>query len=279
LTTLIVLGSVALSPAAFAQDAPKKPHVPLEKTIGVVTPAGPVPSLAVLNSSGAKIEGGKLILTGVSANSIVFADRPVRAAGHVTTEQFIMQWDDGKDNFAVDPPNATVSVLGGDGSDVSDAVVTLKTPKLDGTTLTFDITVLEGSLNGASGPAALFIDHFGGGGGGFGGGGFGGGGFHGGDFAGGSFGGGGRFGGDMRGGDFAGGFRGDDVHIGDTNINRVGGSYWQAPVYHGAWYRGAPVAAGVVAGAAVGAAAARPYYYNSYYNGQQCGYYPFPPCY
>jgi len=279
LTTLILLGSVALSPAAFAQDAPKKPHVPLEKTIGVVTPTGPVPSLAVLNSSGAKIESGKLILTGVSANSIVFADRPVRAAGHVTTEQFIMQWDDGKDNFAVDPPNATVSVLGGDGSDVSDAVVTLKTPKLDGTTLTFDITVLEGSLNGASGPAALFIDHFGGGGGGVGGGGFSGGGFHGGDFAGGSFGGGGRFGGDMRGGDFAGGFRGDDVHVGDTNINRVGGTYWQAPVYHGAWYRGAPVAAGVVAGAAVGAAAARPYSYNSYYNGQQCGYYPFPPCY
>lgn len=279
LTTLILLGSVALNPAAVAQDAPKKPHVPLEKTIGVVTPTGPVPSLAVLNSSGAKIENGKLILTGVSANSIVFADRPVRAAGHVTTEQFIMQWDDGKDNFAVDPPNATVSVLGGDGSDVSDAVVTLKTPKLDGTTLTFEITVLEGSLNGASGPAALFIDHFGGGGGGFGGGGFGGGGFHGGDFAGGSFGGGGRFGGDMRAGDFAGGFRGGDVHVGDTNINRVGGTYWQAPVYHGAWYRGAPVAAGVVAGAAVGAAAARPYYYNSYYNGQQCGYYPFPPCY
>ncbi len=277
-TTLILLGSIALSSAAFAQDAPKKPHVPLEKTIGLVTPTGPVPSLAVLNSSGAKIENGKLILTGVSANSIVFADRPVRAAGHVTTEQFIMQWDDGKDNFAVDPPNATVSVLGGDGSDVSDAVVTLKTPKLDGTTLTFDITVLEGNLTGASGPAALFIDHFGGGGG-FGGGGFGGGGFHGGGFAGGSFGGGDMRGGDFAGGDFRGGLRGDEVHIGDTNINRVGGSYWQAPVYHGAWYRGAPVAAGVVAGAAVGAAAARPYYYNSYNNGPQCGYYPFPPCY
>ncbi|MGR9195996.1 hypothetical protein [Rhizobium leguminosarum] len=260
-TTLIFAGTLALTTAALAQDAPKKPHVPLEKTIGVVTPTGPVPSLAVLNSAGAKIENGKLVLTGVSANSIVFADRPVRAAGHVATEQFIMQWDDGKDNFAVDPPNATVSVLGGDGSDVSDAVVTLKTPKLDGTTLTFDITILEGSLSGASGPAALFIDHFGGG---FGGGGFGGGGLRGGDFA---------------GGDFRGGFQGGDVHIGDTNINRVGGTYWHAPVYHGAWYRGAPVAAGVVAGAAIGAAAARPYYYNSYYNNQQCGYYPFPPCY
>jgi len=271
-TTLIFAGGFALTSAAFAQDAPKKPHVPLEKAIGQVTPTGPVPSLAVLNAAGAKIENGKLILTGVSANSIVFADRPVRAAGHVMTEQFIMQWDDGKDNFAIDPPNATVSVLGGDGSDVSDAVVTLKTPKLDGTTLTFDIAVLEGSLTGATGPAAVFIDHFGGS--------FGGGGFGGGGFGGGSFGGGGFRGGDFAGGDFRGGYRGDDVHIGDTNINRVGGTYWHAPVYHGAWYRGAPVAAGVVAGAAIGAAAARPYYYNSYYNNnQQCGYYPFPPCY
>lgn len=274
LTTLIFVGSFALAPAVFAQDASKKPHVPLEKAIGQVTPTGPVPSLAVINSAGAKIENGKLVLTGVSANSIVFADRPVRAAGHVATEQFIMQWDVGKDNFAVDPPNATVSVLGGDGSDVSDAVVTLKTPKLDGTTLTFDIAVLEGSLSGATGPAAVFIDHFGGS---FGGGGFGG--FHGGGLGGGSFAGGGFRGGDFAGGDLRGGFRGDDVHIGDTNINRVGGTYWHAPVYHGAWYRGAPVAAGVVAGAAIGAAATRPYYYNSYYDNQQCGYYPFPPCY
>jgi hypothetical protein len=263
---LIFAGGFALGTAAFAQDTPKKPHVPLEKTIGNVAPTGPVPSLAVINSAGAKIENGKLVLTGVSANSIVFADRPVRAAGHVATEQFIMQWDEGKDNFAVDPPNATVSVLGGDGSDVSDAVVTLKSPKLDGTTLTFDIAVLEGSLSGAAGPAALFIDHFGGS--------FGGGGFHGGGFGGGSFG-----GGDFRGGDFAGGgFRGDDVHVGDTNITRVGGTYWHAPVYHGAWYRGAPVAAGVAVGAAVGAASAYRYN-NSYYNDQQCGYYPYPPCY
>ena len=111
---IVFSGSLALATAgAMAQDAAKKPHVPLEKTIGQVTPTGPVPSLAVINSDGAKLDGDKLILTGVSANSIVFADRPVRAAGHVTTEQFIMQWDEGKDNFAIDPPNATVSILGG----------------------------------------------------------------------------------------------------------------------------------------------------------------------
>ncbi|RVL26657.1 hypothetical protein, partial [Sinorhizobium meliloti] len=169
-----VVGGLALAAtAAVAQDSTKKQHVPLDKAIGAVTPTAPVPSLAVINSDGVKIDGEKLVLTGVSANSIVFADRPVRAAGHVATEQFIMQWDEGKDNFAVDPPNATVSVLGGGGSDVSDAVVTLKSPKLEGNTLTFDIAVLEGNLDGATGPAAVFIDHFGGsfGGGGFGGGG------------------------------------------------------------------------------------------------------------
>jgi hypothetical protein len=158
---LAIAGGLALaSSGAFAQEAATKPHVPLEKTIGAVTPTGPVPSLAVINSDGATLDGDKHVLTGVSANSIVFADRPVRAAGHVTTEQFIMQWDEGKDSFAIDPPNATVSVLGGAGSDVADAVVTLKSPKLEGTTLTFDVAVLEGSLNNAAGPAALFIDAF-----------------------------------------------------------------------------------------------------------------------
>ena len=71
-----------------------------------------------------------------------------------------MQWDEGKDNFAKDPPNATSSVLGGDGSKVADAVVTVKAPKLQGGDLTFEVAVLEGSLHGASGPAARFIDPF-----------------------------------------------------------------------------------------------------------------------
>jgi hypothetical protein len=153
-------GLALLANGALAADTARKQHVPLEKNIGQVTATAPVPSLAVINSDGATLEGNKLTLTGVSKNSIVFADRPVRAAGHVTTEQFIMQWDEGKDNFAIDPPNATISALGGDGSDVSDAVVTLSKPKLDGTTLTFEVKVLEGSLANTDGPAALFIDAF-----------------------------------------------------------------------------------------------------------------------
>ena len=159
LCLVLIAGGLCFgSRSALAQDADVKPHVPLQKTIGVVTPTGPVPSLFVVNSAGAKLEGGKLTMTGVSANSIVFADRPVRAAGHVTTEQFVMQWDEGKDNFAKNPPNGTVSVLGGDGSKVEDAVVTLRSPKIEAGNLTFDVSVLEGNLSGGSGPAALFID-------------------------------------------------------------------------------------------------------------------------
>ena len=249
-SNLLFIGGLLLAPGiALSQDATTKPHVPLSKTIGQTTPTGPVPSLAVLNAAGAKLEGGKLTLTGVAPNSIVFADRPVRAAGHVMTEQFIMQWDEGKDSFAKDPPNATVSVLGGDGSKVSDAVVTLKAPKLEGGNLTFDVVVLEGSLAGSSGPAALFIDHFAAFGGGFHAGGFGG--FHAGGFDAARFGG------------FHGGAWG-------------GGNYWHAPVYRGAWYgAGAGAAAGLAAGAALGAAAAAPYYYGY----GRCGYYPYPPCY
>ena len=109
-TALTALALTALlAPATRAQEAATPRHVPLQKSIGQVTPTGPVPSLYVLNADGASIAEGKLTLSGVSPNSIVFADRPVRAAGHLTTAQLIEQWDTGKDNFAIDPPNATVS--------------------------------------------------------------------------------------------------------------------------------------------------------------------------
>ncbi len=141
---------------ATAQDAMS---APAQKAVGSHSKKM-VPSLAVLNSGGAKLEGGKLTMTSIAPNSIVFADRPVRAAGHVLTSDFIKQWDAGNDSFAKDPPNATISVLNKDGSAIEDAVVVLKSPKLEGGDLTFDVSVLEGDLKGADGPASLFIDWF-----------------------------------------------------------------------------------------------------------------------
>ena len=150
---------VAASGGALAQDAIAQPG---QKTIGQPQSAkgDMVPSLAVINSRGATLQGNILTMTDVGSNSIVFADRPFRAAGHVLTKHFLKEWDEGSDSFAKDPPNATISVLSGEGDAVEDAVVVLKSPKLDGDKLTFEVTVLEGGLSKATGPASLFIDWF-----------------------------------------------------------------------------------------------------------------------
>lgn len=159
LATLISAAALAgMTGTASAQtQGSTAQHVPLQKTIGHGKP-DIVPSLIVMNSRGATLQGGKLVLTGMSPNSIIFADRPVRSAGHDLTSRIIEDWGVGADNFAKDPPNATVSGFSKDGSGICDAVVVLKSPKLEGDKLTFDVEVLEGDLNGADGPASVFID-------------------------------------------------------------------------------------------------------------------------
>ena len=153
---LLLSVAVTFSNCAFAQNA-APPHVPLQKTIGATKPQV-VPSLIVFNSKGATLQSGKLVLTGVAPNSIVFADRPVRSAGHDLTSRIVEDWGSGSDNFAKDPPNATISVFQKDGSGVRDAVIVLKSPKIEGENFAFDVDVLEGDIKGADGPASVFID-------------------------------------------------------------------------------------------------------------------------
>ena len=86
-----------------------------------------------------------------------FTSRPKRSVGHMVTPDMADIWCTG--SFAKDPPNATVSVFHKDGGNVSDLVVTLKTARLEGEKLTFDVDVLEGSLGAADGPASVFIDN------------------------------------------------------------------------------------------------------------------------
>ncbi len=153
-TALLLAPGLARAADAISQ--------PAAKPIGPsgLTQNDMVASLAVLNADGATLDGNTLTLTGVSPNTIVFADRPVHAAGHVLTSHFLREWDEGADSFAKNPPNATISVLSKEGDKVEDAVVELKSPKLDGDKLTFDVSVLEGGLKTADGAAALFIDRF-----------------------------------------------------------------------------------------------------------------------
>ncbi len=155
---IAVVGMLCAPQLGFAQSpANAEPHVPLQKTIGQAKTTV-VPSLIVLNSRSVSLQGDKLVLSGIAPNSIIFADRPVRSAGHDLTTHVIEDWAKGSDNFAKDPPNATVSGFTKDGSGVKDAVVVLKSPKLEGDKLTFDVEVLEGDLGGVDGAAAVFID-------------------------------------------------------------------------------------------------------------------------
>ncbi len=87
---------------ALAQNATTPPpHVPLQKTIGQAKPEV-VPSLIVMNARSASLEGTQLTLTGIAPNSIMFADRPVRAAGHALTTHLLEEWspsDESSDSF------------------------------------------------------------------------------------------------------------------------------------------------------------------------------------
>jgi len=139
-------GAQAPTTTASSASSPSKPSVKVEM----------VPSLFVINARGANLQGQTLTLAGVSPTSIVFADRPVRAAGHLPTETLLEEWTTG--DFAKDAPNATVSVLSKDGLSAHDLVVELRSPHLEGDRLTFDVRVLEGDLAAADGPAAVFVD-------------------------------------------------------------------------------------------------------------------------
>jgi hypothetical protein len=155
----IVLRHLAVALAAVLVTSGPAAAQTQHKTVGATQQPQIVPSMIVLNARSAKLAGQKLTLEGVSSNAIVFADRPVRAAGHALTAHLLEEWSNSApDSFAKDPPNATVSALNKAAATVVDVVLVLKAPKLEGDRLTFDVQVLEGDLANADGPATVFID-------------------------------------------------------------------------------------------------------------------------
>jgi hypothetical protein len=154
-------GVLSVPGLGFGQESAAPAQTTPQKMIGGSTSAKTEvePSLIVMTADGAALTGDKLTLTGVATNSIIFADRPVRQAGHALTAHLLQEWESGSEgSFAKDPPNATVSAFSKDGSVIRDAVVVLKNPTVAGDRLTFDVQVLEGDLNGADGAASIFID-------------------------------------------------------------------------------------------------------------------------
>ena len=114
--------------------------------------------LFVQNAKGVVFEKGTITLKGVSPTTLFFSDRPMRIAGHLTTEEYIQMWGEGKDSFASDPPNATLSIFQDDKEKLIDVVVKLSNPRLEGDDLTYHVAILEGQMPAKGGICSVFID-------------------------------------------------------------------------------------------------------------------------
>ena len=115
--------------------------------------------LFVQTSRDVDLGKSKMTLKGIGPTTIFFSDRPKRIAGHMDTEEFVADWKEGKgkNSFAADPPNATLSIFGKD--EIVDIVMELKNPRLEGSDLIYDIVgVLEQANPITTGPCSLFID-------------------------------------------------------------------------------------------------------------------------
>jgi hypothetical protein len=121
-----------------------------------------IEALFVQTAGRSTTDGEKTItLNGLSPSTIYFADRPKREVGHMTTSRFVDLWGEGDNSFAVDPPNAVLSFAEPSDRTPEEVVVTISEPRLNGDSLSHDVTVLDGTLPVSTGPCALFIDPFG----------------------------------------------------------------------------------------------------------------------
>ncbi len=106
-------------------------------------------------------------LVKVNQQTLYFSDRPQRIAGHIKMADYLKEWTAkaGKDNFGVDPPNATLSVYEPGKPENTLVVVKLTNPVVDGADLIYSYKVINGTMPAKGGATSLFIDWIGVGGG------------------------------------------------------------------------------------------------------------------
>ena len=150
-TRLLLLLLIALCglPVARAEDTTK------------------VQLMFVQTADSLKADDTTLRLVHVSQQTLYFSDRPVRIAGHLTMPAYMDEWKAGAgpDNFASDPPNATLSVYEPGHHENTLTVVKISHPVIEGNDLVYRYKLIEGTMPKAGGPTALFIDWIGAGGG------------------------------------------------------------------------------------------------------------------
>src|SRR5262249_42809046 len=85
----IVVLTVGVAVLGLAAPAVAQVNAPKPDT---TTKVEIVPSLIVMNAQRASLQGETLTLNGVAPSTIVFTDRPVRAAGHMPTTHLVEGW-------------------------------------------------------------------------------------------------------------------------------------------------------------------------------------------
>jgi hypothetical protein len=140
LGTVLLSGAVLADPAATAKAAGKE-----------------VSWLFIQTAQSAQFDGKTLTLKNISPSVVMFTDRPARAAEAIPTVTFLTYWGKGgTQSFQSKPPNAGLtSVVDGK---LQTATVELTKPHLDGTTLTYQVRVLEGTVPTSGGASSVFID-------------------------------------------------------------------------------------------------------------------------
>jgi len=151
----LLAAAVVLSMAAFATTSTAAPEAPQ--------------FMFVQSAEHIKVDPAKntFRLVKVNQQTLYFTDRPKRIAGHIKMADYLKEWTAkaGKDNFGVDPPNATLSVYEPEKPENTIVVVKITNPVVEGADLIYSYKVLDGTMPATGGPTSLFIDWIGPGGG------------------------------------------------------------------------------------------------------------------
>jgi hypothetical protein len=159
-TALLTIAGWGVPSVSLSQDTSSPPTASSQEKIQL---------MFVQTAEDLKVDPAKktLRLVNVNPQTLYFADRPQRVAGHITMPAYMDEWtaQAGADNFAKDPPNATLSVYEGGKQENSLVVVEISNPVIEGKDLIYTYKLINGTMPKEGGATALFIDWIGVGGG------------------------------------------------------------------------------------------------------------------
>src|SRR5690242_20616141 len=99
----------------------------------------------VQEGSGMSSDNQSITLHGAGGATLLFADRPDRVVGHVSTEEFVDEGGNREKSFAAEPPNAVNPFQDGADATPEDRTLGPRDPQLAGDALSYNVEVLGGT--------------------------------------------------------------------------------------------------------------------------------------